>query len=85
MNSTVQVLRAIPELSVALNSYSPTPQAGQNGVLASEMRRLYQNMGQTTEKVIPALFLQRLRVVNPQFAEQRPGQGFAQQGIKVSL
>jgi hypothetical protein len=44
------------------------------------MRRLYQSMGQTTERMIPALFLQRLRVVAPQFAEQRPGQGYAQQG-----
>jgi hypothetical protein len=80
MNSTVQVLRAIPELNTALDAYSPSPQAGQNGMLTAEMRRLYQNMGQTTEKIIPAMFLQRLRVVNPQFAEQRPGQGYAQQG-----
>lgn len=80
MNSTVQALRAIPELQAALDSYQPNTQAGPTNALTSEMRRLYQNMSQTTDTIIPLMFLQRLRTVNPQFAEQRPGQGFAQQG-----
>jgi ubiquitin carboxyl-terminal hydrolase 14 len=80
MNSTIQCLRTIPELQTALQAYSPGDQSDTNRQLTAEMRRLYQSMGQTTERMIPALFLQRLRVVAPQFAEQRPGQGYAQQG-----
>lgn len=80
MNSTIQCLRTIPELQTALQGYSPGDQSDANRQLTAEMRRLYQSMGQTTERMIPALFLQRLRAVAPQFAERRPGQGFAQQG-----
>jgi ubiquitin carboxyl-terminal hydrolase 14 len=80
MNSTVQCLRTIPELQTALQAYSPGGQSDANRRLTAEMRRLYQSMGQTTERMIPAMFLERLRVVAPQFAEQRPGQGYAQQG-----
>jgi ubiquitin carboxyl-terminal hydrolase 14 len=80
MNSTIQCLRAIPELHAALNAYEGNPPAGGQARLTTEMRRLYQSMSQTTERMIPALFLQQLRTVAPQFAEQRPGQGYAQQG-----
>lgn len=54
-------------------------------MLTAEMRRLYQAMGQTTERMIPVVFLQKLRVVAPQFAEQRPGQGYAQQDAEECL
>lgn len=81
MNSTVQFLRAIPELQAALNTFSSDTQANHDGHLTREMGNLFQNMGQTTERFIPVMFLQRLRLVAPQFAEQRPGIGYAQQGV----
>lgn len=85
MNATVQCLRAIPELQTALSSYSAGTQGGSDTQLTAEMRRLYEGMAQTTDRYIPALFLQRLRLVAPQFAEQRPGVGFVQQGEQINM
>lgn len=85
MNSTLQVLRTIPELHNALGSYAPSSQSSPDSRLTTEMHRLYHSMGKTTERMIPALFLQSLRTVAPQFAEQRPGQGYAQQGSPLIL
>ncbi|PPR02299.1 hypothetical protein CVT24_011637 [Panaeolus cyanescens] len=65
MNSTVQALRAIPELQQALAApalQSTTP-------LPGSLRDLYQNMTKTTDSISPMSFLQVLRQVNPQFAE----------------
>jgi ubiquitin carboxyl-terminal hydrolase 14 len=76
-----QALRAIPELQPALNSFTSAP--GVAGGLTAEMRKLYTNMNQTTEKFMPAVFLERLRQFAPQFAEFRPGQGYAQQGERT--
>lgn len=83
MNSTLQCLRTVPELQTALRAYNPDGQLDANRQLTAEMRRLYQGMGQTTERMIPVTFLQRLRIISPQFAEQRPGQGYAQQGTQI--
>ncbi|KAG8830802.1 deubiquitinating enzyme [Serendipita sp. 399] len=85
MNSTLQCLRTIPELEAALNRFTAGPPSGPSVALTSELRRLYEGMGQTTERMVPALFLQKLRVVAPQFAEQRPGQGYAQQDAEECL
>ncbi|KXN85247.1 Ubiquitin carboxyl-terminal hydrolase 6 [Leucoagaricus sp. SymC.cos] len=65
MNSTVQALRAVPELQLALTApalQSATP-------LPGALRDLYQNMGKTTDNITPMGFLSILRQVNPQFAE----------------
>ncbi|KAG6812904.1 hypothetical protein H0H92_015456 [Tricholoma furcatifolium] len=82
MNASVQALRAIPELQVALTApslQSATP-------LPASLRDLYANMSRTTDTITPITFLQTLRQVNPQFAEmdrgeKRPGMaaGYAQQ------
>lgn len=77
MNSTVQVLRAVPELHTALGSF--TGRGDMNKDLVSTMRDLYRTMGQTTEGIPPIAFLQLLRQVAPQFAETRQGH-YAQQG-----
>jgi len=53
--------------------------------LTAEMRKLYESMNQTTEKFMPAIFLERLRQFAPQFAEFRPGQGYAQQDAEECL
>ncbi|KAJ3859525.1 hypothetical protein EV359DRAFT_50719 [Lentinula novae-zelandiae] len=94
MNSTVQALRAIPELQVALgvpppnassSSSSTNPDLG--GTLPRPLRDLYANLSRTSDAVNPASFLNILRQVNPQFAERDRnrkgsmgiGGGYAQQ------
>ncbi|GAW03081.1 ubiquitin carboxyl-terminal hydrolase 6 [Lentinula edodes] len=94
MNSTVQALRAIPELQVALgvpppnassSSSSTNPDLG--GTLPRPLRDLYTNLSRTSDAVNPAGFLNILRQVNPQFAERDRnrkgsmgiGGGYAQQ------
>ncbi|CCG81850.1 Ubiquitin carboxyl-terminal hydrolase [Taphrina deformans PYCC 5710] len=73
MNSTLQLLRAIPELQTELGNFS-----GAN--LTGSLRDLYKSMDKTSESFPPAMFLQALRNVYPQFAQQsRSGMGFAQQ------
>ncbi|KAG5653925.1 hypothetical protein H0H81_009282 [Sphagnurus paluster] len=83
MNASVQALRAIPELQVALSApslQSATP-------LPAALRDLYTTMSRTTDSITPMTFLSTLRQVNPQFAEMdrsgskipgMPG-GYAQQ------
>lgn len=73
MNSTLQLLRAIPELQTELGSYA-------GGNLTGSLRDLYQSMDKTAESFPPSLFLNALRNVYPQFAQQsRSGMGYAQQ------
>ncbi|POY72836.1 putative Ubiquitinyl hydrolase 1 [Rhodotorula taiwanensis] len=79
MNSTVQVLRAIPELQNALNSAQ-----GQASVpdaqLTRQLRDLYQSMNRTTDAFPPLTFLNMLRQFAPQFAERSRQTGqYAQQ------
>lgn len=84
LNSTLQTLRAIPELQNALTKYEPqsasatgtTPQLD----LTRQLRDLYKNMSETQEAYVPMAFLSALRNAFPQFAERsRRGAGFAQQ------
>lgn len=81
LNSTLQVLRAIPELQVALGHFD----GGLGGAdgeknLTAALRDLYKNLSETTEPFPPFAFLSILRQVAPQFAEMtRDGHGFAQQ------
>ena len=81
LNSTLQVLRAIPELQTALGQFD----GGLGGAdgernLTAALRDLYKNLSQTTEPFPPFAFLTILRQVAPQFAEKaRDGHNFAQQ------
>lgn len=80
-NSTLQVLRVIPELQVALNEFTGNMGSadGERNVTAS-LRELYKSLNGTTEAFPPLAFLTILRSVAPQFAEQqREGGGYAQQ------
>ncbi|KAL1943182.1 hypothetical protein VTO73DRAFT_4257 [Trametes versicolor] len=80
MNATLQAMRAIPELQVALQNSTPTG-------LPMALRNLYTNMSKTTDSVTPSNFVAALRQAFPQFAEQTRasgikalmGGGFAQQ------
>ncbi|EST05854.1 Ubiquitin domain protein [Kalmanozyma brasiliensis GHG001] len=81
LNSTLQVLRAIPELQTALGHFDGNL-GGADGErnLTAALRDLYKNLSQTTEPFPPFAFLTILRQVAPQFAEMtRDGHGFAQQ------
>jgi ubiquitin carboxyl-terminal hydrolase 14 len=84
LNSTLQVLRAIPELQVALNSFPGTMgSADGEANLTAALRDLYKNMGSTAEAFPPLALLSILRQVAPQFAEMASGpgggRGYAQQ------
>ncbi|KAI0172422.1 cysteine proteinase [Hypoxylon sp. FL1284] len=87
LNSTLQTLRAIPELQTALVKYDPraAPAASSLGTmtqldLTKQLRELYQHMSETQEAYVPHTFLTSLRNAFPQFAERsQTGQGFAQQ------
>ncbi|KDN47985.1 cysteine proteinase [Tilletiaria anomala UBC 951] len=86
LNSTLQVLRAIPELHIALGNFKASI-GGADGEsnLTASLRDLFKSMNQTTEAFHPFAFLTILRQVAPQFAEMsRPspggvGGGYAQQ------
>lgn len=86
LNSTLQTLRAVPELQEALVKYEPSASGGGGfgGItqldLTRQLRDLYKNMSQTQEPYTPHGFLNALRSAFPQFAEQsRTGHGYAQQ------
>ncbi|KAJ8115823.1 hypothetical protein ONZ43_g4581 [Nemania bipapillata] len=84
LNSTLQTLRAIPELQDALSKYEPPSQGASGAVpqldLTRQLRDTYKQMSATQEAHIPHAFLTSLRHLYPQFAERsRTGAGYAQQ------
>ncbi len=81
MNATLQTLRAIPELSDALFKYSGdlgNMLADPQHSIAVALRDLFLMLKSTGGAANPVLFLQILRAVHPQFAQQQNGQ-FSQQ------
>jgi|ERR1700691_1426713 ubiquitin carboxyl-terminal hydrolase 14 len=82
MNATLQSLRAIPELQVALSQ--PHATNASSSPLPKALATLYTSMHRTTDAVMPMAFLQVLRTAVPQFGERdrREGimAGYAQQG-----
>ncbi|KAI0886054.1 cysteine proteinase [Annulohypoxylon maeteangense] len=86
LNSTLQTLRAIPELQGALGKYeTPANAMSTAGLLppldlTKQLRDLYKYMSETQEAYSPVAFLTSLRAAFPQFNERsRTGAGFAQQ------
>ncbi|KAF2116554.1 hypothetical protein BDV96DRAFT_28538 [Lophiotrema nucula] len=86
MNSTLQVLRSVPEL--AASSSSSANQLSQFGLgglgasmdLTSSLRDLFKQMSETQQGFPPLMFLNALRTAFPQFAQKsKDGQGYAQQ------
>ncbi|KAJ1458226.1 hypothetical protein M885DRAFT_461043 [Pelagophyceae sp. CCMP2097] len=73
MNSTLQCLRAVPELRAGLDRNR------QAGGLASALASTYRDLDSSTSSTPPALFLQTLRSSFPQFAQRGRGGGFSQQ------
>lgn len=75
MNSTIQVLRAIPELQTALNlprSANPSVQPSASR-LTNQLATLYKSLSSTTEGYQPMSFWQALQQHVPQFQEMRDG------------
>lgn len=87
LNSTLQTLRAIPELQDSLAKYEFKSQPGGSTRatfpqydLTTQLKSLFKGMGATTEGYMPVTFISALRQVFPQFAEMsRTGHGYAQQ------
>ncbi|KAK4456995.1 hypothetical protein QBC42DRAFT_301539 [Cladorrhinum samala] len=76
LNSTLQTLRAIPELQDALRRYRT--QAPED--ITSELWSLFDDMSQALQSSPPFTFLECLRRTFPQFAERsKKGPGYAQQ------
>ncbi|EER27144.1 deubiquitinating enzyme [Coccidioides posadasii str. Silveira] len=86
LNSTLQTLRALPELQEELLKYkaSRQPQPSIFGSsttdLTASLRDLYKQMSETQQGFPPMMFLNALRSAFPQFAQKaRDGRGYAQQ------
>ncbi|KAJ2851456.1 deubiquitinating enzyme [Coemansia brasiliensis] len=81
MNATLQCLKAIPELKVALDQYNAgMGQLDPRKSLVTSMKGLFNQLNESGEGVPPFVFLQFLRQANPRFAEQDPQSGgFRQQ------
>lgn len=85
LNSTLQTLRAVPELQDQLSRYITPSASGLTSSSAgaditSSLKDLYQQMSETQEGFPPWTFLYTLRTVFPQFAQKsKTGQGYAQQ------
>lgn len=87
LNSTLQVLRAIPELQDSLVKYEHNSQSGSGAFgglplhdLTTQLKALFTSMGKTTDDFAPYIFLEALRQTYPQFSERsRTGHGYAQQ------
>ena len=95
LNSTLQTLRSLPELQEELQKYQPSSGSNpsvsrlsnfglggleNSGDLAASLRDLFKQLSETQEGIPPFVFLNSLRNVYPQFAQQdRNGHGYAQQ------
>ncbi|KAL4805827.1 hypothetical protein BDV18DRAFT_13503 [Aspergillus unguis] len=96
LNSTLQTLRSVPELHQELQRYRPSRAGGGSNLsslsdfglgglgasmdLTSSLKDLFKQMSETQEGFPPLMFLNALRNVYPQFAQQdRNGHGYAQQ------
>lgn len=86
LNSTLQVLKSVPEMQETLALYKPDPTAstsnlqnlsqfglgglGSSTDLTASLRDLYKQMSETQEGFPPLMFLNALRTAFPQFAQK---------------
>lgn len=80
LNSTVQVLRSIPELRENLNQFKGASSEilNRDSALTCSMRDTYQDLVKTSQSYSPFDLIRTLRLYAPQFAEQTQGH-FSQQ------
>ncbi|KAK3372402.1 hypothetical protein B0H63DRAFT_453740 [Podospora didyma] len=84
LNSTLQTLRAIPELQDALDKYEYKRENPRDVLpsldLTRQLKMLWKEMAGTQEGVPPMAFLHAIQTAYPQFAERaKDGHGYAQQ------
>ncbi len=85
MNSTLQCLRAIPEFRNALETHSLVHPLSTEGtptdpqLLTHALAKLYQKQDQSSDAVVPSLFVAALRRAFPQFDERTRGGGIHSQ------
>ncbi|KAK6379977.1 deubiquitinating enzyme [Exophiala oligosperma] len=86
LNSTLQVLRSIPEMQDELKAYNPDHSdvrsnsdemsrlglgaTGASNDLTGQLRDLYSRMSNTQRSLAPLMFWNALRVIYPQFAQR---------------
>jgi len=89
MNSTLQCLRAIPELKQALSDFAspsnPANHSDPTHTLTAHMGRLFKEQDACEEAVFPHGFTHWFRTLFPQFAEQSPQGGYMQQDADECL
>mmetsp|Transcript_52726 Transcript_52726/g.123308 ORF Transcript_52726/g.123308 Transcript_52726/m.123308 type:complete len:520 (+) Transcript_52726:80-1639(+) len=86
MNSTLQCLASIKELKDTVTSYTP-PSAGDrdiDAVLTAQFRTVLEQLGSTTEYIVPLQFVMALRQKFPRFAEMQNG-GYMQQDAEECM
>lgn len=95
LNSTLQVLKSMPEMQEELALYKPSAPSGGDSLqslsqfglgglgagddLVAQLRDLYKQMSETQEGFPPMLFLNTLRSLYPQFAQKDRTGRYAQQ------
>lgn len=80
MNSTIQVLRQIPELAESLTTFNESISSmSPDRRLVASLRDLYSGMDKSATEYPPLLFWQMLRTYRPQFDQQDNRGHFAQQ------
>lgn len=86
MNSTIQCLRAIPQLCKVLDSYSLSGSPENDfGLFLRDLSNLYKEMAGSGVAVTPFKFVQSMRRVFPQFGERGRSGGFMQQDAEELL
>jgi len=80
MNSTLQCLRAVPELHGVLKSYPGTlRETDPSNAITAAMRDLFNLLSNTNQSIPPMVFLQALRTAYPQFSQKNSNGTFMQQ------
>jgi ubiquitin carboxyl-terminal hydrolase 14 len=70
MNATVQVLNAVPELGLALDSFRPvSSQLSPQSILVAALAELFGMLRASPNTVVPHRFLTVLKMVKPEFDE----------------
>lgn len=89
MNSTVQCLRAIPELKSGLLRYQTeagrAAQTDRTATMVGLMGRMFQELDLASSAVTPSAFVQVFRLLYPQFAQRGDSGHFMQQDADECL
>lgn len=73
MNSTIQCLKAVPELRKSLEAVANSTATSNGKQMTVELGHLYNKMDTTEDSVVPNSFVNLMRQTFPQFAQKMPG------------